>query len=33
MDLENFSKFLKDVKASKSKTSIAAVQRLLLQGI
>ena len=33
MDLEKFSKFLKDVKASNSKTSIAAVQRLLLQGI
>jgi hypothetical protein len=33
MDLEKFSKFLKDVKASNSKTSIAVVQRLLLQGI
>lgn len=32
MNLGKFWKFLKDVKVSNSKTTIAAVQRLLLQG-
>ena len=33
MNLGKFWKFLKDVKVSNSKTTIAAVQRQLLQGI